>query len=356
VSLATRCPACGTVFRVVRDQLKVSSGWVRCGRCSEVFNAGQRLFDLEREDTTSAQAQDTAAASQEASARTPAAPPASGRASSGLALDNHGGHRSATARVRSALAPPSEHGVLWAPESESGRLRATSQAMPLDAGTQFETPPAEAADAVAVDAPASESAGFAADMAAVGAVAPAAETAPDATSETMPTPDFIRRADSAARWRHPARRGMLATLSLLLAAILAVQVALHYRDSLAAGWPASRPWLQAACDRLDCRIEAPRRIDSLSVESSGLVRVDGSPAYRLSLVLQNRASTVVHMPAIELALTDTQGQTMARRVLYAAELGSSADSLAPRGEVLLQATLELGETRVAGYTIELFYP
>ena len=47
MSLATRCPACGTVFRVVRDQLKVSEGWVRCGRCSEVFNAGERLFELD---------------------------------------------------------------------------------------------------------------------------------------------------------------------------------------------------------------------------------------------------------------------------------------------------------------------
>jgi hypothetical protein len=78
--------------------------------------------------------------------------------------------------------------------------------------------------------------------------------------------------------------------------------------------------------------------------------------YRLSLVLQNKASTLMHMPAIELALTDTQGQTMARRVFYAAELGNPANSLPPRGEVLLQATLELGEQRVAGYTIELFYP
>jgi len=47
MSLATRCPSCGTVFRVVSDQLKVSEGWVRCGRCTEVFNAAQRLFELE---------------------------------------------------------------------------------------------------------------------------------------------------------------------------------------------------------------------------------------------------------------------------------------------------------------------
>ena len=45
--LATRCSACGTVFRVVPDQLRVSEGWVRCGRCSQVFNALEGLVDLD---------------------------------------------------------------------------------------------------------------------------------------------------------------------------------------------------------------------------------------------------------------------------------------------------------------------
>ena len=49
VSLATRCSVCNTVFRVVQDQLKVSEGWVRCGRCNQVFNALEGLFDLERD-------------------------------------------------------------------------------------------------------------------------------------------------------------------------------------------------------------------------------------------------------------------------------------------------------------------
>jgi predicted Zn finger-like uncharacterized protein len=46
LSLATRCPSCGTAFRVVQDQLKVSEGWVRCGNCQDVFNALESLFDL----------------------------------------------------------------------------------------------------------------------------------------------------------------------------------------------------------------------------------------------------------------------------------------------------------------------
>ncbi|MBK8525653.1 MAG: zinc-ribbon domain-containing protein [Rubrivivax sp.] len=45
MSLATRCPACGTVFRVVQDQLRVSQGWVRCGRCAEAFNAIEALVE-----------------------------------------------------------------------------------------------------------------------------------------------------------------------------------------------------------------------------------------------------------------------------------------------------------------------
>ena len=39
MTAVTQCPQCGTRFRVVPDQLKISSGWVRCGKCAEVFNA-----------------------------------------------------------------------------------------------------------------------------------------------------------------------------------------------------------------------------------------------------------------------------------------------------------------------------
>ncbi|MEK9803730.1 MAG: zinc-ribbon domain-containing protein, partial [Curvibacter sp.] len=39
MSLITRCPACRTMFKVVPDQLKISEGWVRCGKCEEIFDA-----------------------------------------------------------------------------------------------------------------------------------------------------------------------------------------------------------------------------------------------------------------------------------------------------------------------------
>lgn len=39
MNMFTRCPHCDTVFRVTPQQLQVSSGQVRCGRCQEVFDA-----------------------------------------------------------------------------------------------------------------------------------------------------------------------------------------------------------------------------------------------------------------------------------------------------------------------------
>lgn len=43
MSLITRCPSCGTMFKVVPDQLKIAQGWVRCGHCAEVFDARQSM-------------------------------------------------------------------------------------------------------------------------------------------------------------------------------------------------------------------------------------------------------------------------------------------------------------------------
>src|SRR5262245_66099972 len=41
--LFTRCPDCGTTFRVTDDALKKANGQVRCGRCASVFNAYTEL-------------------------------------------------------------------------------------------------------------------------------------------------------------------------------------------------------------------------------------------------------------------------------------------------------------------------
>jgi hypothetical protein len=77
------------------------------------------------------------------------------------------------------------------------------------------------------------------------------------------------------------------------------------------------------------------------------------------VALSNRAGIEVALPALDLALTDSQGRLIARRVLFAADLGAAQATLGAGRELALQATLqaELPATEpVAGYTIELFYP
>ena len=43
MKMITRCPACGTAFRVQADQLAAREGQVRCGQCSTVFDAQATL-------------------------------------------------------------------------------------------------------------------------------------------------------------------------------------------------------------------------------------------------------------------------------------------------------------------------
>lgn len=43
MKMSTRCPACGTAFRVYPQQLAARDGHVRCGQCSTVFDARSAL-------------------------------------------------------------------------------------------------------------------------------------------------------------------------------------------------------------------------------------------------------------------------------------------------------------------------
>ena len=45
MSLVTRCPVCGTAFRVQREQLAKRGGRVRCGKCATVFDGVAALVE-----------------------------------------------------------------------------------------------------------------------------------------------------------------------------------------------------------------------------------------------------------------------------------------------------------------------
>lgn len=350
MTLATRCPACGTVFRVVQDQLRVSEGWVRCGRCSEAFNALETMVEW----SAVRKAAEAAPAVVE-SVTTIGPAPVAGR-------DAAVGHDPASSPAAVAAAeatlidlPPGMEVVatdgalnpdLALPAADAPTACASDRVEPdfgFDATVAPATAPAPAADAtvLAADAPT--------------AVAPPSGTTDDPAPALPPAPSFVLRAERAARWRRPGVRLALGLASLLAALALAAQATYSFRDRIAAASPAARPILQQACAAIGCRIGEYRQIDALSMESSALVRVDGAPVYRLAVTLRNRAAVEVAAPALDLALTDAQGQPIARRVLQMSDLNLPLRSLKPGSELPIQVPLGIGGA-VSGYTVEIFYP
>ncbi|MEO7245659.1 MAG: zinc-ribbon and DUF3426 domain-containing protein [Rubrivivax sp.] len=421
MSLATRCRACGTVFRVVQDQLRVSDGWVRCGRCSEVFNAVEHLVDLSLHtpgeagpgavvprapaaapslapsvdgEPTPAWIEDTVVDPGPVEAIDPSAP---------LDVDLAAIEAMPATAVAVAVAEP-ESGVgvfdrddsAWHGSAEKTLIEASDEALddapqewpdeasvgepldpepvgePVELGVLGTRHAAEQADADDDPLPSDFGDGLEESEQSVrGGASGAADldggpvpSRDDPVAEdgghgdaAGPAPRFLRDAERAARWRQPRVRAALAGAALVAGAVLLLQVVLVQHDLVAARWPTLRPVASALCDVTGCRVEPPRRIQSLTVDSSALVRApDGGGTYRLAVVLRNHDTRVVRTPAVELSLTDALGQTVARRVLEPAELGARGAGIGAGSELSLATLLRSADPAVAGYTIEIFYP
>ena len=70
----TVCPKCALTLVVTAADLRIAQGYVRCGRCSSVFNALARLSERQSPDTPGAPPEETVAAAVPAR-ETPAANP-----------------------------------------------------------------------------------------------------------------------------------------------------------------------------------------------------------------------------------------------------------------------------------------
>jgi predicted Zn finger-like uncharacterized protein len=359
MSMITSCPSCGTMFRVVPDQLKISEGWVRCGHCAEVFDASAHLSDESILDAPAPEDVRQVASPPTMPAELPATIPAE--------LP-----RPAPERPRRAEPPPRAEPPRRAePPLRAGELRRRS-----------EPPPPPVADDRS-----SESSSF------FGAESQALEPSPldtpfvfrpsDMARESIspvfpedgrhevqvpfededPGPNlervsFVRQARRRAFWRRPTVRILMSLVSLALAALLVLQLAYQDRNRLALLEPALQPALERMCEVLQCTLGAPRQIESIVVESSGFNRLRND-TFRLAFTLRNTARMQVAAPAIELTITDAQDQPIARRVLTPADLGAGEDVIAPGTEWTRAVGLVVtapAAGRVAGYRLLAFYP
>jgi len=382
MSLATRCTACGTIFRVVQDQLRVSEGWVRCGRCAEVFDARQQLFDIERE----------APPPWPATAAAPAHP--------GLDHEDEHARRIEAARVQEessfehielpeeAPAPrprdertlPIEHDESFAEDSrfeepqyaeprwvdEPEAPAAPAPLMRAEPTATLPEVPTDMGDDVvlapSLQAQAQTQEGGKKPKSKRGAkIDTGSNTATEPTPAAAPIPSFMRRAQAKERWSQPKVRLALGVATGLLLMLLGTQCALYFRDALAAQYPSTRPLLSSLCAVQGCEIQPWRHIDVLSVENTGLAQAGTGNQYQLTVSLLNRGNVPVALPWIQLSLSDAQGAVIARRALapkdFHTDKGAAVGASINGGSDLnLQVLLSTGEQRVTGYDVVLFYP
>ena len=315
MSLTTRCPACGTRFRVVPDQPKISDGWVRCGHCADVFDATLHL---------SAWVPPPPAAEPEPElASEPEIPPVPqpDPPSVETADDN----------------PISDfHAALQAFASQSS---SPPQPLGLDLDLSSELPP-EPAPVPPVPPP------------------PAEPERPAHDDPPTEIPGFVQQARRQAFWRSAPMRSALLLLTLVLCVLLAGQWALHQRSWVAARYPAVKPLLVQACDLLACTVEPLRRIDAIVIDSATLVRRLGQ-FHSFDIVLQNTADLPLAAPALELSLTDASDRVIARRVFLPQEWPDAVNELPPRATVPVSFRLSIAsgdDLPMAGYRALVFYP
>ncbi|MBX3658574.1 MAG: DUF3426 domain-containing protein [Ramlibacter sp.] len=325
MSLITRCPACGTMFKVVPDQLRISEGWVRCGHCAEVFDASTHMQ--------------------------PDAAPEAPMASSGPA----------SPEVDTAPLPPQ-----W-PDEPLPPPMARPPAPVVHSAPDVEPAldPGHGPEPAPVVAPLPPAAVPVALVREVPADAdseddpaePVAEPAPgDTDFDHVP---FVRQARRKAFWRRPLVRVTLGLVSLALLAVLVLQVAVQERDRLVASHPVLKPWLLAVCEPLRCTVGPPRQIDAIVIDASSFSKLRGE-AYRLNFTLRNQAPIEIAMPSIELTLTDGQDQPVVRRVLAPADIGAARSTLPASGDwqgsFAMSVAPAAGAGRIAGYRVLAFYP
>lgn len=150
-------------------------------------------------------------------------------------------------------------------------------------------------------------------------------------------------------------------LALLLFLLLLAQALYFFRIELAARLPGLKPTLVASCKFFKCSIPLPKQAELISIESSEL---EANPimanVITLNLIMRNNAAYTQAYPQLELTLTDTSDQALARRTFFPLEylkLGEEEKlGLAGNREASTKLHLDTADLKPSGYRLLLFYP
>ncbi len=413
MSLVTRCTACGTLFKVVADQLKISDGWVRCGQCGTVFDAQGNLvpefesappplIENQRPSSGAEPLRDSSFNPQDREALQAAFAPARAdpaKAPLPAAVTAPAQLSSPPADTLPAQLSDFSSGFLPPPPVAAAYSPQPAQMASLKTGTSTDTSPDSRADSQSFSPGQLRDSGEIDSETGPSSSSWAASEYPDhkgrlldvsstslsaepttlsnpstgvSPSDSMPPPPpevdllgpgtkptFVQQAQHAKRWRRPWIRFSLSLILLALMAVLGLQVSLHEKDRIATQWPQAKPWLDRLCQYAACQIQAMKSIDSITVDASSFNLINKNSAqleaatqtYRLSITLKNTGPLAVALPHLELSLQDAQDQPILRRVLSPTDIGMADQAIASGKDMAGSLTLQVNTAQLAGNRI-----
>lgn len=382
--LATRCPHCHTVFRVVADQLKLRDGLVRCGHCREVFDGRAYLCEPPTDDGEPHVAADTGLATDgitatDRSATADAAPaPAQAHETHAADIASSSAVPSVPALFSDAPAHPS-HTAHSSPPSHLSDADATTSRAPVP---EMLTPTAIAALLGTADESRAQMqhgpGRYIDDDDAT--VLPAPTATPVSTTRTG-TPA------TASNGKQPGAARIVWRVLMVFAIVgLVAQWAWLERAALVDRFPVLRPAFAAIGRPLHIAVAPPRQPEMLQLSSVTLVTDNGASAsadtaaqaapasdataasaasadsvpMTLTVFMRNDAGHAVAWPSLELTLSDIDGKPVVRRVFAAADYvaeGPLRDAgLAPHNERTIRLRLSAQAALASNYRVLAFYP
>jgi predicted Zn finger-like uncharacterized protein len=334
MALATTCPQCKTSFKVVPDQLKLRRGLVRCGVCQHVFSGidfiSQMLpvkpASIETEQPNSS---DHRSPDENASNNVPDV----------AANEDH--LNTAFFIPDTVLAPTTK--MMMAAFEE--RLNSDPGSNTLQSSSK---PP--------------QSISLREDEKVLHKASPKSSLFDQSERAEPEAISFFSTDEKKFRFKGFSSRSsvMLALVCIGLLVVLSLQLLLGARHSLAANYPNFAPTLEAMADVVGLKVEPPRTLDSLTIESFELQAAASPNIFSVSAILRNSSAHVVRWPAIELTLTDSAGTLLLKKVLLPAEYlpPAQAEKLGfkPQGELPIKLALEVKDINPSGFSAALFYP
>ena len=375
MAMTTRCPQCGTSFKVVPDQLRLRNGLVRCGECATIFDGRACLVaqipdSFESDASPALQATPTRA---EISSEPADQPPAVLRGRSDITKQDPylgGAPVSDADGDEAAEDEPAEHYATERVDHDEVIFRIGETGQTQGAATHAKPSGHDEADprlgSDAYDSLDDEDDPDERDDPAAPSIRGESRTRYHGETDVGRTPpEFLDGEHQARRSFVSSLWGYACVLGLL---VLAMQFLFVYRTTLAGMAPQLRPLLVRLCEPVGCEVGYVRRIDQISITSSslqppsgqaGAPQQDNLSKLVLRASLRNQYDQPQPWPALRLDLSDLSDTVVIRKILLPEDYlpkGQGSQPFEAGAEINIAVPIEVSGPHVTGFQLHKFFP